>query len=103
VDPNERPPDVDATVVHLLDVTLDGRSIASNKAAVLPPGDGRVQFRYTGINLTTPERVRYSYRLEGLDHDWVTSVARRVTNYNSLPHGRYRFVVRAGIPGGPSS
>jgi len=103
IDPNERAPDVDATVVHLLDVTVDGRPIALNKPAVLPPGDGRVQFRYTGINLSTPERVRYSYRLEGLDRDWVNSVARRVTNYNSLPHGRYRFVVRAGIPGGPSS
>ena len=103
VNPNERPPALDATVVHLLDVTVDGRSIALNKAAVLPPGDGRVQFRYTGINLSTPERVRYSYRLEGLDRDWLTAVSRRVTNYNSLPHGRYRFVVRAGVPGGPSS
>jgi signal transduction histidine kinase/ligand-binding sensor domain-containing protein len=102
-DPNEKAPEVDATVVHLLDVLLDGRSIATNKPAVLPPGDGRVQFRYTGINLSTPERVRYSYRLEGLDRDWVNSVARRVTNYNSLPHGHYRFVVRAGLPGGPSS
>jgi signal transduction histidine kinase/ligand-binding sensor domain-containing protein len=102
-DPNEKAPEVDATVVHLLDVLLDGRSIATNKPAVLPPGDGRVQFRYSGINLSTPERVRYSYRLEGLDRDWVNSVSRRVTNYNSLPHGHYRFVVRAGLPGGPSS
>jgi signal transduction histidine kinase/ligand-binding sensor domain-containing protein len=102
-DPNEKTPEVDATVVHLLDVLLDGRSIATNKPAVLPPGDGRVQFRYTGINLSTPERVRYSYRLEPLDRDWVNSVSRRVTNYNSLPHGHYRFVVRAGLPGGPFS
>ena len=36
-------------------------------------------------------------------HDWVSSVSRRVTNYNSLRHGDYRFVVRAEIPGGPSS
>jgi signal transduction histidine kinase len=103
INPKERVPEVDATVVHLLDVTVDGRPIPSGKPADLPPGDGRVQFRYTGINLSTPERVRYSYRLEGLDRDWVSSVARRVTNYNSLPHGQYRFVVRAGIPGGPSS
>ncbi len=103
LDPKERPPEVDATFVHLLDVTVDGRSIPLGKSAVLPPGDGRMQFRYTGINLSTPERVRYSYRLEGLDRDWVTAVSRRVTNYNSLPHGRYRFVVRAGIPGGPAS
>lgn len=103
VDPKQRPRALDVTVVHLLDVEVDGRPIAFNKPAVLAPGDGRVQFRYTGINLSTPERVRYSYRLEGLDREWVTAVSRRVTNYNSLPHGDYRFVVRAGIPGGPSS
>ena len=66
----------------------------------LAPGDGRIQFRYTGIHLSAPERVHYSYRLEGLDRDWISAVARRVINYNSLPHGHYRFVVRAGIPGG---
>ena len=63
--------------------------------AELAPGKDRMQFRYTGIHLSAPERVRYSYRLEGLDGEWVRSVARRVTNYNSLPHGQYRFTVRA--------
>ncbi len=71
--------------------------------AKLAPGSGRMQFRYTGIYLSAPERVRYSYRLEGLDGEWISSVARRVTNYNSLPHGRYRFTVRASVPNGPSS
>jgi signal transduction histidine kinase len=47
--------------------------------------------------------VRYSYRLEGLDGEWISSVARRVTNYNSLPHGQYRFTVRAAVSSGPSS
>ena len=102
-DPKEKLHEPDAPVVHLLEVTVDGRPVALSGPAVFPPGEGRVQFRYTGIDLGTPERVRYSYRLEGLDRDWVTAVSRRVTNYNSLPHGDYRFVVRAGIPGGPWS
>jgi len=33
----------------------------------------------------------------------VSSVPRRVTNYNSLPHGQYQFVVRAAVPNGPAS
>ena len=61
-----------------------------------------MQFRYTGIYLSAPERVRYAYRLDGLDADWISSVSRRVTNYNSLPHGKYRFTVRAAVPNGPS-
>jgi signal transduction histidine kinase len=82
---------------------VDDHSVPLTAPANLSPGDGRVQFRYTGVNLSAPERVRYSYRLEGLDRDWVSAVSRRVTNYNSLRHGDYRFVVRAGIPGGPWS
>ena len=103
LNPREKPLRLAAPLVHLLDVQVDGRSIPLDGAPDLAPGDGRIQFRYTGIYLSAPDEVRYSYRLEGLDRDWTSGVARRVTNYNSLPHSRYRFIVRAGIPGGPSS
>ena len=97
IDPNDRPLAVAPPVVHLLEVTVDGRPVSViGRSAKLAPGSGRLQFRYTGIYLSAPERVRYSYRLEGLDGEWISSAARRVTNYNSLPHGQYRFTVRAG-------
>jgi signal transduction histidine kinase len=101
LDPNDHPASIAAPVVHLLEVAVDGHPISVAESAQLAPGNGRMQFRYTGIYLSAPERVRYSYRLEGLDGEWVSSIARRVTNYNSLPHGRYRFTVRAGVPNGP--
>jgi signal transduction histidine kinase/ligand-binding sensor domain-containing protein len=102
LDPNDRPAAVAAPVVHLLEVAVDGRPIPVVEGSKLAPGNGRMQFRYTGIYLSAPERVRYSYRLDGLDGEWISSVARRVTNYNSLPHGRYRFTVRAAVPNGPA-
>lgn len=101
LDPRDRPANAAAPVVHLLEVAVDGHPISVAEGARLAPGNGRMQFRYTGIYLSAPERVRYSYRLEGLDGEWISSIARRVTNYNSLPHGRYRFTVRAGVPHGP--
>ena len=101
LNPEEKPLKLAAPLVHLLEVQVDGLPSRLDGSHDLAPGDGRIQFRYTGIYLSAPEQVRYSYRLEGLDRDWTSGVARRVTNYNSLPHGRYRFVVRAGIPGGP--
>ena len=103
LNPEEKPLKLDAPLVHLLEVQVDGRPIPLDGSHDLAPGDGRIQFRYTGIYLSAPEQVRYSYRLEGLDREWTSAVVRRVTNYNSLPHNRYRFVVRAGIPGGPTS
>jgi signal transduction histidine kinase len=38
-----------------------------------------------------------------VDPGWVDAGARRVINYNSLHHGRYRFTVRAQLPEGPAS
>jgi len=103
LDPNERAPNLATPLVHLLDVEVDGRNVPLESPVELPPGSGRVQFRYTGLELGAPERVVYSYRLESLDRDWVNAGTRRVANYNSLPHGRYRFLVRATIPGAPSA
>ena len=47
--------------------------------------------------------MQYFYRLEGLDNDWVPAGPRRVINYNSLRHAKYRFDVRAELPEGPST
>jgi len=57
----------------------------------LPPGKHRLEFRYTGLSLTAPERVRFRYRLEGLNPDWVEAGTRRTANYDYVPPGEYRF------------
>ena len=74
-----------------------------SQAARFNPGTGSVQFRYAGIYLRAPERVRYFYKLNGLDRDWIPAGSRRQINYNALPYGRYRFVVRAMVPGEAAS
>jgi signal transduction histidine kinase/ligand-binding sensor domain-containing protein len=103
LDPNAPKRIPEPVAVQLVEITSNGNPIDLSPQAGLSPGGGRIQIRYTGIHLTAPERVRYSYMLEGLDRDWVHAGGRRIINYNSLRHGRYRFVVKAEIPGGPSS
>ncbi len=90
-------------IVHLTDMTADGRPVDMTTPARLDPGSGGVEFRYTAIHLSAPELVRYWYRLEGLDPDWVQVGVRRVKDYNSLSHGNYLFHVRAELPGGPGT
>jgi ligand-binding sensor domain-containing protein/two-component sensor histidine kinase len=86
-------------IVHIVGIAIDGQAVDFNRAARLGPGTGRIQFRYAGIYLRAPESLRYSYKLEGLDHDWIPAGDRRVVDYNSLPHGRYRFVAQSLLPG----
>jgi signal transduction histidine kinase/ligand-binding sensor domain-containing protein len=92
-----------APQVRLVELTADERRVDLAHPARLGPEIKGIEFRYTGLLLSGPERVRYSYRLENLDTDWVNAGNRRVQNYNSLRHGSYRFTVRAGLPGGPVS
>ncbi len=98
--PGAAQPALAAPLVHLVEASVAGADIDVSHPARLAPGSGRMQFRYTGIYLSAPERVRYEYKLEGLDRDWAPAGSRRVINYNSLPHGSYRFLVEAGLPGG---
>ncbi len=54
----------------------------------ITPGKHRVEFRYTGLSFDAPELMRFRYRLEGLDNDWVDAGTRRTAFYSYLPAGR---------------
>lgn len=59
------------------------------------PGRHTLEFRYTGLGFDAPERVRFRYRLKGLDPEWVEAGTRRVAFYSFMPPGIYRFQVTA--------
>jgi diguanylate cyclase (GGDEF)-like protein len=60
-----------------------------------PPDRESFEFHYTALALSVPERVRFRYKLENLDRDWVEAGTRRIAYYTRIPPGRYRFVVTA--------
>ena len=53
----------------------------------ITPGKHRVEFRYTGLSFDMPESIRFRYRLDGLDTDWLDAGSRRTAIYNYLPPG----------------
>ena len=64
------------------------------------PGKHRLEFRYTAMSFSSPERVRFRYRLEPLEPDWVEAGAQRTAFYSFVPPGNYRFRVIACNSGG---
>jgi len=53
-------------------------------------------FEFAALNFANPEHIRYAYRLEGLDADWIhTNADKRFAPYANLPPGDYRFRVKA--------
>lgn len=71
------------------------RSTPGPNAVVVQPGRRQLEVRYTGLSFTSPERVQFKYRLEGLDTDWTDAVTRRNVTYSFLPPGDYTFRVIA--------
>ena len=54
-----------------------------------------LEIRYAGLSFLAPERVRFRFRLEGYNHNWIEADTRRVAYYTSLPPGKYTFQVIA--------
>jgi diguanylate cyclase (GGDEF)-like protein len=60
-----------------------------------PRGSESFEFQYTAASFSLPDRVRFRYKLENLDRDWVEAGTRRTAYYTRIPPGAYRFVVTA--------
>jgi signal transduction histidine kinase len=61
----------------------------------IPPGQNRFEFHFTGLSFVVPEKVRFKYRLEGLETEWVDGDTKRQVNYSYIAPGDYTFRVIA--------
>ena len=61
----------------------------------LPQGSKSLELAFTALSLSMPERVRFRYRLIGVDDSWQEPIGRRVAFYTNLAPGNYRFEVVA--------
>jgi ligand-binding sensor domain-containing protein/signal transduction histidine kinase len=62
---------------------------------IVPPGSQRLEFLFTALSFSAPEKVRFKYRLTGLDADWLNGDGSRTVSYNHVQPGNYRFQVMA--------
>lgn len=96
-----------APPVWLEEMVVDGRPLELTTAATaeggaapqtslrLPPGSGQIELRYTALSFCDPQRVRFRYRLDKVDPDWVEAGGRRSAYYSLLAPGDYHFRVIA--------
>ena len=89
--------------VFLEEVVADGqpRTPASRVDLSGGAGRGRLSFVFTSPSLTASRRLRFRYKLDGYDHDWVEAGARRTADYTNLPGRAYQLHVQAYEDGAP--
>ena len=95
--PNTNPPPVNIESVLVDGVEMGLRAIRSRLPArlTLSPQREHLEIAFTSLNLSSPERARFKYRMEGHEKDWIDAGGARVVHYSKLPPGEYRFQVIA--------
>jgi signal transduction histidine kinase/ligand-binding sensor domain-containing protein len=82
--------------VVIEEMRVDGELCSTNGGAPqISPGHKQFEFKFTALSFSAPDRVRFRYRLEGLDANWFDADTRRLVQYNHLLAGDYRFQVKA--------
>ena len=90
---NALPP---AVILEEVLVSQHPASIPTNGSPlIILPGQGRLEFRYTGICFKAPKEVQFKYRLDGVDAAWVDAGSGRMADYSYLSPGEYKFHVIA--------
>ncbi len=85
-----------APPVVIEQVVAEGRTLRAGPQPIALDADERdLQIDYTALSFMAPENMRFRYRLEGYDTDWVDAGARRTAFYTKVPPGRYTFRVIA--------
>jgi signal transduction histidine kinase/ligand-binding sensor domain-containing protein len=89
------------------EVFVDGRRVTEGGQAVerpavplpsrltISPGRHYLDFKFTALSLTSPDKVRFKWRLAGLEPDWSRESDERSVSYSFLPPGDYEFQVKA--------
>ena len=62
---------------------------------VLPHELNNITFDFIGICLTNPEKVKYSYMLDGFDKEWSPETKTTFARFPNLPSGKYTFKVKS--------
>ncbi|HUR34971.1 MAG TPA: two-component regulator propeller domain-containing protein [Vicinamibacterales bacterium] len=106
IDPAELGEDDVPHPVRVEGVLANGARVTMTPGSTLslPAGTNRLEVEYSAINLTSPLRQHFRYRLEGFDSEWVDAGARRQAFYTNLPPRAYTFrVMTSDADGGWSN
>ncbi len=72
------------------------KSVSQTPAIKLRHNENILAIEFAALNFSNPEKIKYAYRLDGFNNDWVYTDGRmRKAIYTNLDPGSYTFRVKA--------
>ena len=82
--------------VLIEETRIDQKPVAISSDGIrIEPNQAALEIDYTALGFVGAERMRFRYRLEGLDEQWTEAGTRRTAYFSHLPYGTYTFRVIA--------
>ena len=81
--------------IYLTDVTIGRNTQRPGHDIVLPPGTNHLQIDFGAIEISSPEKIRMQYRLDGVDSEWLDAGPNPHAIYSNVPVGTHALHIRA--------
>jgi ligand-binding sensor domain-containing protein len=94
-DPKEYIENKSESKISLTDFRIFYNDTILTNGMHLRHSDNNITFNYSGICLTNPDKVLYSYILEGFQNHWSPPSEERSATFSNLPPGTYTFKVKS--------
>ncbi|MCD6366621.1 MAG: SpoIIE family protein phosphatase, partial [Bacteroidales bacterium] len=97
------PPIINLLKVKLYSTEVDWHKYADSLISwnnlpvnpVLPYNKNHISFEFVGISFKNPKEIKYAWKLEGFDKNWMPPTYTRQAVYSNLPSGKYVFLLKS--------
>ncbi|HCW08059.1 MAG TPA: hypothetical protein DGG95_11920, partial [Cytophagales bacterium] len=81
--------------VYITSLKADDKEFNASEKIVIEPGKLRYTFNFTSPSFISPRKIRFKYKLEGVDGSWIEAGTVRQAEYTNLTPRDYVFHVQA--------
>ncbi len=92
-DPHEYIDNTFESKISITDFSLFYKDTVLPNYVHLSYDNNNITFKYSGICLTNPSKVKYSHFLDGFENNWSPPTKDRFSTFSNLPPGTYTFNV----------
>ena len=106
VDPTLVSEKLEAPLVSISELRIMNQRTAFNKPynqlehLTLDYTDTMFSVEFFAADYSSPELIKYAYKLDGVNPDWVISEDARIASFTTLPPGKYQLNLAAASPDG---
>lgn len=100
----ENPPTLTLSDFRIVFESIENTRFAENfekgkviKSILLNYNENHISFSFKAIHYSFPERIKYRWKLDGVESDWNPATKVNIATYPNLLPGKYTFNVQASV------